>query len=139
MTVMANRGVGLVPTLDNLKIFPGIADQAEPKFPKYAAHMRHLFDRRTWVVQRAIEAGVAIYAGTDAGGTRDHGTILGELRALAEVGGPDFAIGAASWRARQWLGVPSLEEGAPADLIIVGQDPHHDIGALAEVSVVLST
>jgi len=135
---MARRGVALVPTLDNLKIFPGIADQADGKYPRYAAHMRHLFARRDWVVRRAIEAGVPVYAGTDAGGTRAHGTILDEIRALAGVGGADFALGAASWRARQWLRTPQLADGAPADLIVVRRDPRTDVTALGEVLAILA-
>jgi len=135
---MARDSVALIPTLDNLKIFPGIADQAQDKYPKYAAHMRHLFQRRTWVVLKAIEAGVPIYAGTDAGGTRKHGTIVDEVHALAEVGGPDFALGAVSWQARNWLGVPAFEEGTRADLIVVDRDPRQDVTALEEVSVIVS-
>jgi imidazolonepropionase-like amidohydrolase len=120
---MARRGVALVPTLDNLKIFPGIADQAQSKYPRYAAHMRQLFQRRFDTLRRCLEAGVAIYAGTDAGGNRSHGTLIPEILALAKVGGAQFALGAASWRARDWLGAANLVEGAPADLIVVGEDP----------------
>lgn len=135
---MVRRQVGLVPTLDNLKIFPGIADQAQDRFPRYAAHMRHLYQRRIEVVRQAIEAGVEIYAGTDAGGTRSHGTILDEIKALAGVGGTHFALGAASWRSRSWLGAPGLVEGAPADLIVVAHDPTRDIAALGELSLVMA-
>lgn len=129
--IMAERDVGFVPTLDNLKIFPGIADQAEERFPRYATHMRHLFERRTWVVASAVEAGVQVYAGTDAGGTRAHGTILQEIQALGQVAGPDYALGAASWRARPWLGAHNLTEGAPADLVVVETDPRRDLTGLA--------
>ncbi|MDR2930443.1 MAG: amidohydrolase family protein [Propionibacteriaceae bacterium] len=134
---MARRQVALVPTLDNLKIFPGIADQAESKYPVYAAHMRHLYGRRTEVVRMAVEAGVSVYAGTDAGGTRAHGTILGEIEALAEVGGAELALGAASWRARRWLGFPGLDEGAAADLVAVRFDPRIDPRVLAQPSLIM--
>ncbi|MDR0784051.1 MAG: amidohydrolase family protein [Propionibacteriaceae bacterium] len=134
---MAERGTPLVPTLDNLKIFPGLADQAEAKFPIYAAHMRALYDRRHAVFLAAYEAGVPIYAGTDSGGFRAHGTILDEILALATIGGPEFALAAASWRARTWLGALNLEEGAPADLIVTGRNPHQDLTALKELSLVM--
>ena len=137
IAAMAGRGVALVPTLDNLKIFPGIADQAETKFPRYAAHMRHLYARRDRVVGQAIAAGVPVYAGTDAGGTREHGTILDEVRALARVAGPDVALGAVSWRAREWLGAPALAQGAPADLIVAARDPRTDLAALGDLSLVM--
>jgi hypothetical protein len=39
------------------------------------------------------------------------------------------AVGAASWTARTWLGLPGLTDGAPADLVIYDEDPaaHPDI------------
>ncbi|MDR1215029.1 MAG: amidohydrolase family protein [Propionibacteriaceae bacterium] len=134
---MARRQVALVPTLDNLDIFPGLADQAEDKFPRYAAHMRHLYAGRLQVMGRAVEAGVPIYAGSDAGGSRGHGTLAAEVEALAGLGGADFALGAASWRARAWLGRPGLEEGAPADLICLSADPRRDPGVLRHPALVV--
>ena len=130
--IMAGEGIALVPTLDNWRIFPGIADSAQDRFPTYAAHMRHLYATRAEVIGGAISAGVPVYAGTDAGGTRPHGTLLRELHALAELGGNDFALGAASWRALDWLKYPSLEEGAPAYFIVVDSDPREDLTALNE-------
>jgi len=135
--LMVASGVRLVPTLDNMKIFPGLADAAQEKFPRYASHMRHLYAGRLQVMKDAIEAGVEIYAGTDAGGTRAHGTILEEIRALAAVGGPEFALGAASWRARSWLGKTGLEQGAPADLTVVARDPRKDVEALGELRLIM--
>jgi len=131
ITEMARRGTALVPTLDNLKIFPGIADQAEERYPRYAAHMRHLYERRIWAVTTAAEAGVEVYAGTDAGGTRAHGTILPEIRTLGEVLGSQYALGAASWRARTWLGATNIEEGAQADFLVLPGDPLRDLASLA--------
>ncbi|MDR0489001.1 MAG: amidohydrolase family protein [Propionibacteriaceae bacterium] len=132
IAVMARHQVALVPTLDNLKIFPGIAAQAEDKFPKYAAHMRNLYECSATVVAKALEAGVSIYAGTDAGGTRAHGTIMDEVRALAAVGGAQFALGAVSWRAREWLqGSTAISEGAIADVLVAPDDPRADIEALS--------
>jgi imidazolonepropionase-like amidohydrolase len=135
--IMAGEGIALVPTLDNWRIFPGIADQAQDRFPTYAAHMRALYATRAEAIGAAIAAGVQVYAGTDAGGTRSHGTILPELQALAELGGTDFALGAASWRARTWLGRPGLEEGAPADLLILDSDPSRDLNSLASPAAIL--
>ena len=135
---MASRGTALVPTLDNLKIFPGIADQAEEKYPSYAAHMRHLYERCTSVVKVAAEAGVEVYAGTDAGGTRPHGTILAEIQALSDVLGPQYALGATSWQARKWLSAASLEEGTPADLLIVASDPRSNLASLAYPDMIVA-
>ena len=74
-----------------------------------------------------------IYAGTDAGGVLPHGEIAGEVRELASYGIPaEGALGAASWRAREWLGWHgTLDEGAPADLVVFDTDPRQDLAALA--------
>jgi imidazolonepropionase-like amidohydrolase len=85
----------------------------------------------------AVEAGVPIYAGSDAGGERAHGSLAGEVEALASLGGADFALGAASWRARAWLGRPALEEGAPADLICLAADPRRDPSVLRHPALVV--
>jgi len=124
---MAERQVALVPTLDNLAIFPGIADQAADRFPTYATHMRDLYGRRHATFRKAYEAGVPMYAGTDAGGSGAHGRIGDEIVALGAIGGADFALGAASWGARDWLGRPCLAEGERADLVAYTSDPREDL------------
>jgi imidazolonepropionase-like amidohydrolase len=79
----------------------------------------------------AYEAGVAIYAGTDAGGVLPHGLIAGEVRALAVYGMPaEYVLGAASWRARRWLGRPCLDEGDPADFVVYDSNPLDDLTVL---------
>ena len=126
--LMAHRGVALVPTLINLANFPDYAAAGAEKFPRYAAHMRALHERRYRTIGAAREAGVPIYAGTDAGGVVTHGRIADELAELARIGGTEFALGAASWRARDWLGAPSvLEDGAWADLVGYDSDPRLDV------------
>ena len=138
LAAMAAAGVALVPTLINIETFPDIAAQAS-KFPTYAAHMLALHDRVDAMVRTAYEAGVAVYAGTDAGGALAHGRIADEVRALHRAGlSPTDAIGAASWRAREWLGhAPALAEGAPADLIVVSEDPRKNLNALAYPTAVI--
>ncbi|MEL4503947.1 amidohydrolase family protein [Luteococcus sp. H138] len=125
---MADRQVALVPTMVNLETFPEIAASGEAKFPIYAAHMRDLHARRLDTLRKAHEAGVPIYAGTDAGGVLPHGILGQEIELLGEIGGPEFALGAASWRARDWLGRPCLEEGARADLVVFAEDPRVNLG-----------
>lgn len=126
---MAERQVSLVPTLVNLENFPDIAASGEQKFPRYAAHMRKLYASRFEVLGKAREAGVPIYAGTDAGGVMPHGILGQEVELLGRIGDADFALGAASWRARDWLGRPCLAEGAPADLVVFDEDPRVHLGA----------
>jgi imidazolonepropionase-like amidohydrolase len=127
----------LVPTLINVENFPGIAEAAA-KYPTYARHMRDLYE---WCYPRigaAREAGVPIYAGTDAGSTVAHGRIADEIEALKGIGmSPTEALGAASWDARRWLGRPSLEHGAPADLVCYADDPRSGAQALNHPDVVI--
>jgi imidazolonepropionase-like amidohydrolase len=130
LDVLASRGVALVPTLINIDNFPAIAGKAT-KFPEYAAHMRALHAGVGAMVSSAIEAGVAVYAGSDAGGMVEHGRLVDEVEALHGAGmSREQALGAASWAAREWLGHPGIAEGAPADLLVYDSDPREDLGAL---------
>ncbi|AMO60919.1 amidohydrolase [Mycolicibacterium phlei] len=121
--LMVEHGTALVPTLINIANFPGIADGAG-KFPRYAQHMRDLHEKCPARIAAAREAGVPIYAGTDAGSMVAHGRIADEIDALKGIGmSPTEALGAASWAAREWLGRPALVDGAPADLVCFSEDP----------------
>jgi imidazolonepropionase-like amidohydrolase len=131
---MARRGTALVPTLINVENFPGFAARAE-KYPRYAAHITDLYVRAHATIGAAVEAGVPVYAGTDAGGGIAHGRLADEVAALHAVGmSQEQAVAAASWRAREWLGWPCLRDGAPADLVVYDMDPRRDIGVLAHPS-----
>ena len=115
----------------NIDTFPAIAEQAA-KFPAYAAHMLALHRTARDRVRAAYEAGVPILVGTDAGGSIGHGLVVEEIRALHEAGLPaGAALAAGSWGARDWLGLPGLVEGAPADLVVYAADPRTDLGTLA--------
>jgi imidazolonepropionase-like amidohydrolase len=128
---MAARGTAVVPTLVNVANFPGFAAAGEQKFPSYASTMRRLYANSGAVVRAAYEAGVPVFAGTDAGGGIAHGVIADEVRALHEAGLPtEAALAAASWSARAWLGLPGIEEGAPADVVVYDADPRTDLGVL---------
>ncbi|TCP51991.1 imidazolonepropionase-like amidohydrolase [Tamaricihabitans halophyticus] len=127
---MARRGTALVPTLINIENFPGFADAAS-KYPDYAKHMRELYAGVRETVGAAIEAGIPVYAGTDAGGGIAHGRLADEVEALHAVGMPAVdALGAASWLARDWLGFTGLREGAAADVLAYETDPRADLGVL---------
>jgi imidazolonepropionase-like amidohydrolase len=136
---MARRGTALVATRVQLDNFPTYAEQAGGKFPAYAAHMRALHARCDERLRAAYDAGVPVYAGTDAGGVLPHGLIPREVLALHErVGLPaEVALGAASWAARDWLGRPGLAPGDPADLVVYAEDPRADLRALAHPHLVM--
>ena len=135
---LSSRRTALVPTLINIANFPAFADAGETKFPAYAAHMRRLHAGVTDMVACAYEAGVPIYAGTDAGGSLQHGLIAEEIVALAGAGmTPTDALAAGSWAARSWLGLPGIEEGAPADLVAYDADPRTDLSVLSRPARIL--
>jgi imidazolonepropionase-like amidohydrolase len=128
--LMVEHGTALVPTLINIENFPGIADGAA-KYPAYARHMRDLHERCQPRIAAAREAGIPIYAGTDAGSMVAHGRIAEEIEALKAIGmSPTEALGAACWDAREWLGRPALEHGASADLVCYTADPRMGTGVL---------
>jgi imidazolonepropionase-like amidohydrolase len=136
---MAARGIALVPTAHQLNNFPMYAEQGAEKFPGYAAHMLDLHARRRETIMAAYEAGVAIYAGTDAGGVLPHGLIADEVAELASYGMPaEYVLGGASWRAREWLGMNGrLDEGSPADFVVYPRDPRSDLSVLREPAAVV--
>ncbi|EGD55644.1 amidohydrolase family protein [Gordonia neofelifaecis] len=127
---MVRRDIALVPTLIQLETFPDIAAGAD-RFPKYKANMLALHAGRRDVFAQAREAGVRIYAGTDAGGTIEHGRIVDEIESLVGIGlSPIEALDAASTAPRDWLGVPGIEHGARADFLVLDSDPGQDLTTL---------
>ncbi|MEV6328000.1 amidohydrolase family protein [Streptomyces sp. NPDC051909] len=130
--LFAERGVAIVPTLVNIATFPHLADGGEAKFPRWSAHMRRLYERRYDTVRAAWDAGIPVFVGTDAGGSLPHGLVAAEVEELTRAGIPALdALSATAWRARDWLGRPGLTEGAPADLVVYGEDPRADVRVLA--------
>jgi imidazolonepropionase-like amidohydrolase len=133
IALMAERQVALVPTMVQLENFGSIAASADAKFPRYADHLRRLYAGRLEVFGRAFDAGVPIYAGTDAGGYLPHGLIGREIEELARFSSAEYALGAGSWSARSWLGRPGeLVDGAPADLLVLDGDPQADLRVLRQ-------
>ncbi len=130
IATMGARGTALVPTMINLDNFPDYATAGAAKFPRYAAHMLALHARRHQTIGKAIEAGVQVYSGTDAGTVVSHGRVIDEIDELAKLGGSEFALGAASWRARQWLGADVVTPGSSADFVVYSEDPRQDLSTL---------
>ncbi|MDJ0345497.1 amidohydrolase family protein [Streptomyces sp. H10-C2] len=131
--LFAERGVAIVPTLVNIATFPSMAAGGEAKFPRWAAHMRRLHERRYDTVRAAYDAGIRIYAGTDAGGSLAHGLVAAEVAELVKAGLPPVdALSATTWAAREWLGRDGLTESASADLVVYAADPRADVRVLAD-------
>lgn len=127
---MARRGTALIPTMINIDNFDDIADQAQTKFPTYADHMRQLKAGFPGVVAAALAAGVRVYVGTDAGGSVDHGLAAEEVLNLHHRAGMSTTdvLAAASWKSREWLGLPSHL----GDAVVYQNDPRDDLRVLRE-------
>jgi imidazolonepropionase-like amidohydrolase len=136
---MVEQGTSLVPTVMQLEKFPQYADAGREKFPRYSETMDDLHRRTRDTLMAAYEAGVPMYAGSDGGGIARHGNLPGEVAAMAQLGMPvAYALGAASWRAREWLGWNAgLGEGAPADMVVYPRNPLEDLTVLHEPTRVL--
>jgi len=94
-------------------------------------------DRWPSVIAAAAESGVRVLAGTDAG-QGPHGMIAHQVRLLIEAGvDPERALAGASWDARSFLGLPGIEEGAPADLVVFSEDPRVDPGVLEHPDLIV--
>ncbi|MFJ5774559.1 amidohydrolase family protein [Streptomyces sp. NPDC093094] len=130
---MASQGTAFVPTLS---VFGAGAERRRAEEPSA---------RRDWWlggwegmlpnVRAAHEAGVAVFAGTDS---FPCGTVVSEVEWLVRAGLPvEAALGAASWSARSWLGLPGLVDGAPADLVAYDTDPTLDSSVLARPSRII--
>ena len=135
--LMVEHGTALVPTLINVENFPGIADAATkyPSTPPTCATCTPTAHPR---LAAARDAGVPIYAGTDAGGMIAHGRIGDEVEALNRIGmTPTEALGAACWDARRWLDRPGLDDGASADLLCYNDDPRYGPAVLNRADVVI--
>ncbi|MDT7572601.1 MAG: hypothetical protein QOE05_2775 [Actinomycetota bacterium] len=133
---LAARNTALVPTLIIRDGILGML-QAGGAPAEMIDDVRRKLDAQPPVVRAAVEHGVTVLAGTDAGMV-PHGLIGTEIRLLAAAGlSPTQALAAASWQARNWLGLPLIEEGAPADLVGYRTDPREDPDALSRPAVIL--
>ena len=104
--------------------------------PHGRARSEELRDHHVRSLQMAMEAGVKIVAGTDAGGWV-HGNNAQEISCLVDAGMPPMeAIKSATSRASECLGlddrIGTVEPGKTADLILVDSNPLDDVTTLEE-------
>jgi imidazolonepropionase-like amidohydrolase len=130
MAQMAGRGVFLVPTL-TVYVYHRESPSAHVR-----ARALALYEHHVATVQRALEIGVPIAAGTDAGG-HGHPKNALELGYLVDAGlTPMQAVRSATQWAAQCLGLErelgTIEPGRLADLIVVDGNPLDDIKILLE-------
>ena len=127
---MAERGIFFVPTL--------LVYEYHRKSPQ--PHVREraqmLHEHHVTSIKRALEIGVKVVAGTDAGG-HGHPANAGELECLVKSGmTPMQALQAATGWAAECLGrqdeLGTVQPGKLADLVVVAADPLADISVLRD-------
>jgi imidazolonepropionase-like amidohydrolase len=127
---MAVQGTFFVPTL-TVYVYHRESPAPHVRERAIALHAHHVAS-----VRRALELGVPIAAGTDAGG-HGHPKNALELRYLVEAGlTPMQALRAATQWAAACLGlereVGTIEKGRLADLVLVAGNPLDDVTLLLD-------
>ena len=127
---MAERGIFFVPTLLVYEYHrkspqPHVRERAQ------ALHEHHIAS-----IRRALDIGVKVVAGTDAGG-HGHPANAGELECLVKAGmTPMQALQAATGWASECCGredeLGTVQPGKLADLVVVEGDPLGDISVLRD-------
>src|SRR5437660_3983413 len=135
---MAERGIFFVPMLLVYEYY-----RKSPQ-PHVRERAQALVEHHVESIRRALEIGVKIVAGTDAGG-HGHPANAGELECLVKAGmTPMQALQAATGWAAECCGredeLGTVQPGKLADLVVVDGDPLSDISVLrdpARIALVL--
>ena len=140
-TEMVIRGTALCPTL---LVYRTIAENREGTIPAYAVDKaRVAAEAHRESFRLAMEAGVRIVAGTDAGSpATPHPSLVTELELMHEYGmAPDRVLASATRVAADVLGfgasLGTVEPGKQADLLVVEGNPLDDLANLHRVHCVL--
>jgi imidazolonepropionase-like amidohydrolase len=132
LRMMADKNIFFVPTFTVFRF------HGEVGTPQAQMEVRGFRQRHVESVEKALEAGVKVVAGTDAGGW-EHGNNAKELECLVEAGmTPMQSLQAGTGWAAECLGlekeVGTVERGKMADLLAVDGDPLRDITLLQDKS-----
>ncbi len=130
---IGEKGITLSPTIAIEQQVLGMV--AESGRRKAVDEVRGKFEALKAAIARAPALGVRVLAGTDM---FPPGSVWREVAALFAAGlDPVVALAAATTAAREFLGEPALEEGAPADLVVYAHDPRNDPEVLSRPSLVM--
>jgi imidazolonepropionase-like amidohydrolase len=134
LQLMAERGTFFVPTLSNFTPTQALTGYPEPFVRRVMARHREAF-------QNAMQLGVKIAFGTDAGRVK-HGTNAGEFALMVSYGmSPMQAIKASTTTAAELLRmedrVGAIKPGLLADVIAVKGDPLENIKVMQDVRFVM--
>jgi imidazolonepropionase-like amidohydrolase len=134
LDAMAAQATAFTPTMS---ITPGLREFIKQLGADGERELAVALDDQDRVVAAAARVGVMLLAGTDAGMV-PHGVIAGEIRMMLAAGVPaDVALAAGSWGAREYLGYPGIEEGAPADIVAFAADPRADADELTRPALIM--
>ena len=132
---MARRGIAWTPTLTLDSLMLGMAAGEGGHAPSAAVErwVHDAIDRIEPLIVRARQLGVPLLAGTDG-----LEPVTREVARLQRAGlEPADALATASSGARETLGEPGLEDGAPADLVWFANDPRESPELLERPELVL--
>jgi imidazolonepropionase-like amidohydrolase len=138
VSLMVEKGTYLVPTLSPWHMPEHLSQRSEMSQEQrdFTMEMR---DTVRASFRRALQAGVRIATGSDAGGSfARHGAISREIELMVDAGmSPKEALEASTRVAANLLGIQDLtgtiEVGKQADMVLVDGDPHSDPAALRNV------
>ena len=142
--IMAQRGTYMVPTMSTWDARERLATQMgwSPD------QMADIYDRKENSIasfRQALQAGVRIATGTDAGGSpARHGFVAREVELMVENGmTPPAALEASTRVAAELLGIQdqtgTIEVGKQADLVLIDGDPYSDPAALRNIWAVFQS
>lgn len=132
---MARRGIAWTPTLalDAMMLDMAAGGRDQPPSAAVERWLREAVDRIEPLIVQAQRLGIPLLAGTD--GVEP---VTREVARLHEAGlDPADALATASSAARELLGEPGLEDGAPADLVWFADDPRESPELLERPQIVL--
>jgi imidazolonepropionase-like amidohydrolase len=125
------KGVAVVPTMIQREHFAEIAASGQGKFPVWQRHLLRLYEERYDQAKQLYDAGIRLLVGSDESTNIPHGVYCTETDLMALAGIPSEAIvEAASYGGREYLGVPGIEEGASADVVVYAADPRLNVAVL---------
>lgn len=137
LKLMLKNGTFLVPTLLAANL---LLQNKSEKIPKYMIEkVETMIDQHKKSFQKAINVGIKIAAGTDAGTPFNYpGLLVEELKLMIEAGMTELeAIKSATYNAARAMKIEnergSIEVGLIADLILVKGDPLKNINNLKNI------
>ncbi len=136
--LMVDRGTYFVPTMSTWDARQRLGKQMGLSKEQMADSTKRK-ENSLVSFKRALEAGVKIAAGSDAGGSpARHGFLAREIELMVDSGmSPKAALESATREAANLLGIQeqvgTIEVGKQADMVLIDGDPHSDPGALRNV------